>query len=199
MVACPNCGSSEQSTEEETLSGQFGATSQGTWSVQLLIEVLEKALVMGRTADAERILRRATAQVEERLLSGEKAEPEAAPVAASGRGSEDEPRPGRCHMGVVGGADPPAPVDRPRGAGGGLVRGSGSRVSPRKSAKRSTTSPSTAAGSGSRSRRRTLEASRVSSSCARGSAPIEASSHDGASVLRPFTLARGGARVAPSR
>jgi hypothetical protein len=73
MVACPNCGSTEQ-TEEETLSGQFGSTSQGTWSVQLLIEVLEKALAMGRTADAERILRRATAQVEERLLGGERVE-----------------------------------------------------------------------------------------------------------------------------
>jgi hypothetical protein len=75
MVACPNCGSSEQA-EEETLSGQFGSTSQGTWSVQLLIEVLEKALVMGRTADAERILRRATAQVEERLLGGERVQPQ---------------------------------------------------------------------------------------------------------------------------
>src|SRR6185312_13135111 len=59
MVACPNCGSTDQA-EEETLSGQFGASSQGTWSVQLLIEVLEKALTMGRTADAERLLRRAT-------------------------------------------------------------------------------------------------------------------------------------------
>jgi hypothetical protein len=75
MVACPNCGSSEQA-EEETLSGQFGSTSQGTWSVQLLIEVLEKALAMGRTADAERILRRATAQVEERLLGGERVQPQ---------------------------------------------------------------------------------------------------------------------------
>jgi len=72
MVACPNCGASEEPSEEETLSGQFGATSQGAWSVQLLVEVLEKALTMGRTADAERILRRATAQVEERLLGGER-------------------------------------------------------------------------------------------------------------------------------
>jgi hypothetical protein len=75
MVACPNCGTSEQ-VEEETLSGQFGSTSQGTWSVQLLIEVLEKALNLGRTADAERILRRATAQVEERLLGGERVQPQ---------------------------------------------------------------------------------------------------------------------------
>jgi hypothetical protein len=74
MVACPNCGSMDQA-EEETLSGQFGASSQGTWSVQLLIEVLEKALSMGRTADAERLLRRATAQVEERILVGDKVDP----------------------------------------------------------------------------------------------------------------------------
>jgi hypothetical protein len=72
MVACPSCGASEQPKEEETLSGQFGATSQGAWSVQLLVEVLEKALVLGRTADAERMLRRATAQVEERLMTGDR-------------------------------------------------------------------------------------------------------------------------------
>ncbi len=76
MVACPNCGATGEQTEEETLSGQFGSTSQGTWSVQLLIEVLEKALTMGRTADAERILRRATAQVEERFLGGERIQPQ---------------------------------------------------------------------------------------------------------------------------
>lgn len=76
MVACPNCGASEQAAppEEETLSGHFGAASQGSWSVQLLVEVLEKALTMGRTEDAERILRRATAQVEERLMMGERVE-----------------------------------------------------------------------------------------------------------------------------
>jgi hypothetical protein len=68
--SCPNCGSSEQ-MDEETLSGQFGAASQGAWSVQLLLEVLEKALSLSRVADAERILRRATTQFEERLAQGE--------------------------------------------------------------------------------------------------------------------------------
>jgi hypothetical protein len=70
VVACPNCGATEQ-LDEETLSGQFGASSQGSWSVQLLIEVLEKALSLSRVADAERILRRATAQVEERIVQRE--------------------------------------------------------------------------------------------------------------------------------
>jgi hypothetical protein len=57
--------------DEETLSGQFGAASQGSWSVQLLIEVLEKALSLGRVADADRILKRATAQLEERIVRRE--------------------------------------------------------------------------------------------------------------------------------
>jgi hypothetical protein len=70
VVACPNCGATEQ-LDEETLSGQFGASSQGSWSVQLLIEVLEKALSLSRVADAERILRRASTQVEERIVQRE--------------------------------------------------------------------------------------------------------------------------------
>jgi hypothetical protein len=38
--------------------------------VQLLVEALERALTLGRVADAERIVRRATAQVEELVASG---------------------------------------------------------------------------------------------------------------------------------
>ena len=74
IISCPNCGATEQ-LDEETLSGQFGASSQGSWSVQLLIEVLEKALSLSRVADAERILRRATAQVEERIVAREPVDP----------------------------------------------------------------------------------------------------------------------------
>jgi hypothetical protein len=70
VVACPSCGSTEQ-MDEETLSGTFGDSSRGSWSVQLLVEVLEKALNLSRVADAERILRRATAQVEERIVQNE--------------------------------------------------------------------------------------------------------------------------------
>jgi hypothetical protein len=68
MVACPNCGSS-QAADEETLSGMFGDTRQN-WTLQLLVEVLEKALSLHRDADAERIMRRAGANVEERIASG---------------------------------------------------------------------------------------------------------------------------------
>ena len=69
MAACPNCESTEQ-TDEETLSGAFGSENQTAWSVQLLVEALERALTLGRVGDAERIVRRATAQVEELVGSG---------------------------------------------------------------------------------------------------------------------------------
>ena len=74
LVSCPNCGATEQ-LDEETLSGQFGSSPQGSWSVQLLIEVLEKALSLSRVADAERILKRATAQVEQRIEAREAIDP----------------------------------------------------------------------------------------------------------------------------
>jgi hypothetical protein len=69
MISCPNCGASDQ-TDEETLSGTFGPDSQHSWSMQLLVEALEKALGLGRMADADRILRRASALLEERIASG---------------------------------------------------------------------------------------------------------------------------------
>lgn len=68
--ACPNCGATE-ALDEETLSGQFGQTAQAIWSVQLFLEVLERALSLRRWDDVNRILRRATMQVEERLHRGE--------------------------------------------------------------------------------------------------------------------------------
>jgi hypothetical protein len=81
MISCPNCGAMEQ-TDEETLSGAFGPTSQYSWSIQLLMEALEKALGLDRFADADRILQRATALLEERLASGEKVAPaQLAPLA----------------------------------------------------------------------------------------------------------------------
>jgi hypothetical protein len=74
MVACPNCEATEQ-TDEETLSGTFGPDKHHSWSVQLLVEALEKALSLGRTGDAERIVRRASAQVEELIVSGTSFDP----------------------------------------------------------------------------------------------------------------------------
>jgi hypothetical protein len=69
MVACPNCEATEQ-TDEETLSGSFGAENQSAWTVQLLVEALERALKLGRLVDAERLVRRATAHVEELVMGG---------------------------------------------------------------------------------------------------------------------------------
>lgn len=81
MVACPNCEATEQ-TDEETLSGSFGAENQTAWSVQLLVEALERALTLGRVSDAERIVKRATTQVEELVAAGGVVEPKAlAPLA----------------------------------------------------------------------------------------------------------------------
>lgn len=67
---CPSCGSSE-ALEEETLSGQFGPEAQQTWSIQLFLEVLERALALDRHDDVSRILSRATAQVDEHVVRGE--------------------------------------------------------------------------------------------------------------------------------
>jgi hypothetical protein len=69
MVACPNCEGTEQ-TDEETLSGSFGSEDQTNWTVQLLVEALERALALGRLVDAERLVRRATSQFEELVVGG---------------------------------------------------------------------------------------------------------------------------------
>jgi hypothetical protein len=76
MVACPNCEATEQ-TDEETLSGSFGGDNQTAWSVALLVEAIERALTLGRITDAERIVRRATAQVEELVSAGGTVDPKA--------------------------------------------------------------------------------------------------------------------------
>jgi hypothetical protein len=70
MVSCPNCEATEQ-TEEETLSGSFGAQDQAAWNFRLFVEALERALTLGRIVDAERIIRRASAQVEEAVAHGD--------------------------------------------------------------------------------------------------------------------------------
>lgn len=69
LGACPSCGTMPPAIDEETMSGIVGETKQ-SWTLQLLVEVLEKALMVGRDVDAERILRRATASVDERLAAG---------------------------------------------------------------------------------------------------------------------------------
>lgn len=58
------------------MTGQLGPESKRSWSVQLLIEVLEKALSMGRTADATRTLHRISTQFDDSVAVGEKIDPE---------------------------------------------------------------------------------------------------------------------------
>src|SRR5258708_550533 len=68
----PNRGATEQ-TAEDTLPGvrpAQGAHSARAWSAQRLVEALDRALTLGRLQDAERILRRATAQIEEMVSAG---------------------------------------------------------------------------------------------------------------------------------
>jgi hypothetical protein len=69
MISCPNCGASDE-TDEATLSGTFGPEAQHSWSMQLLHAALQKALDLGRFADADRILWRASALLQERVASG---------------------------------------------------------------------------------------------------------------------------------
>jgi hypothetical protein len=80
-AACPHCGTSEQ-TDDDTLSGALGLESQHSWSVQLLLEATDKALGMGRVADADRMLRRATGMFEDRIVEGGKVEPDQVAHAA---------------------------------------------------------------------------------------------------------------------
>ena len=75
LLSCPSCGANNQ-TEEAPLSGTFGPDAQHSWSVQLLVAALKKALGLGRFVDADRILRRASALIDERIASAETIQPE---------------------------------------------------------------------------------------------------------------------------
>jgi hypothetical protein len=68
VLACPNCEATEQ-TDEDTLTGS-GRSAAHAWTLQLMVDSLERALKLGRTEDAQRIVRRATTQVEELLAAG---------------------------------------------------------------------------------------------------------------------------------
>ncbi|MFO0658960.1 MAG: FHA domain-containing protein [Polyangiaceae bacterium] len=65
MLACPSCGANEFA-DDETLTGAIGNVKRN-WTLQLLVEVLERAQSMGRDDEAERILRRASAHLDEVL------------------------------------------------------------------------------------------------------------------------------------
>lgn len=68
LLACPNCEATEQ-TDDDTLTGS-GRSTAHAWNVQLIVESLERALKLSRVADAERLVQRAIAQIEEVITTG---------------------------------------------------------------------------------------------------------------------------------
>lgn len=71
MPVCPNCGhEASREGDESTLSGVLGE-NRPNWAAQLLLELLDRALAIGRWEEAEHVLKRASAAVDERLAAGD--------------------------------------------------------------------------------------------------------------------------------
>jgi len=68
MSECPNCGSKDR-FEEDTLSGSL--PSREAWTLDLVVETVRKARQLGRWADVDRLLRRASDTLEHLITSGE--------------------------------------------------------------------------------------------------------------------------------
>lgn len=69
---CPGCGSTERVDEEDTtLTGQLGPQSKRSWGVELLLEVLERAVATQRAPDAARTLQKIATQLEEVVDKGD--------------------------------------------------------------------------------------------------------------------------------
>jgi hypothetical protein len=71
LTACPSCGS-QQVEEDSTLSGVLDDQGRLNWALQMLIDMLRKALTLGRQDDADRIMSQAMSNVDERLKSPDK-------------------------------------------------------------------------------------------------------------------------------
>lgn len=67
---CPHCGAPALD-EEDTVSGMM-MEPRRNWTFQLLGEVIERALSTGRAAEADRLMRRAAKEVDDRLVAGER-------------------------------------------------------------------------------------------------------------------------------
>jgi hypothetical protein len=72
---CPNCGYSPGA--DETLSGAApaGNLDRAMWSLQLQVELLDKALSLSRLPDADRVLGRIAVAVDERMTAGMSVDP----------------------------------------------------------------------------------------------------------------------------
>ena len=66
LVSCPSCGSTERA-DEDTLSGIIADSQRRNWTLDLIVEVLQKAQSLARWEDVERMLRRARANIDERI------------------------------------------------------------------------------------------------------------------------------------
>lgn len=72
--SCPHCGAPTLA-DEDTMTGQISEPRRG-WTFQLLGEVIERALSTGKAVEAERLMRRAAKEIDERLAAGERLESE---------------------------------------------------------------------------------------------------------------------------
>jgi hypothetical protein len=68
--SCPHCGAPALA-DEDTMSGAVAEPKRG-WTFQLLGEVIERALASGRAVEAERLMRKAAKEIDERLATGER-------------------------------------------------------------------------------------------------------------------------------
>lgn len=64
--ACPHCASPEY-FEEPPNTQQF---AEPAWALDMLVEMLDRAVAMGRSEDVQRIVRRAVSHVDEQLAAG---------------------------------------------------------------------------------------------------------------------------------
>jgi uncharacterized Zn finger protein (UPF0148 family) len=73
-LSCPHCGV-EADEEEDTVSGMTVEPSRH-WTFDLLGEVIDRALGSSRVREADRMLRRAAKEVDDRLAANERITPE---------------------------------------------------------------------------------------------------------------------------
>jgi len=66
---CPHCGAPRR--DDDTISGLM-VEPRRSWTFQLLGEVIDRALATGRAQEADRVMRRAAREVDERLAGGER-------------------------------------------------------------------------------------------------------------------------------
>lgn len=78
---CPHCGAPALE-EEDTVSGMM-VEPRRNWTFQLLGEVIERALATSRAAEADRLMRRAAKEVDDRLASGDRLEAQHVAMIAS--------------------------------------------------------------------------------------------------------------------